>query len=72
MATEKATPKKGGMKAKEMLKQAADEKRKINYRDRIELEVIEDTKFYRKGQKITPHRVMGEQLIKEKIAKEVK
>ena len=62
---------KKGMEAKEMLKAAASEKRKIMYNDRINLEILEDTKFFRKGQKISPHRVIGEQLIKEKTAKEI-
>jgi hypothetical protein len=60
------------MDAKKMLKENAENKRKIKYRSRMTLEVIEDTKFYKKGQIIRPHVVMGEQLIKDKIAKEVK
>jgi len=60
------------MNSKEMLKRNAKAGRKIKYGDRIKLEVISDTKHYKKGQIINPHVVMGEQLIKDKIAKEVK
>jgi len=54
-----------------MLKDAAQEKRKIFRKDRMKLEVITATAFYKKGQIIEPHIVMGEQLIKDKIAKAV-
>jgi len=60
------------MDSKEMLKRNAKAKRKIKYSDRIKLEIITNTKHYKKGQIINPHVVMGEQLIKDKIAKEVK
>jgi hypothetical protein len=63
---------KKSMNSKEMLKRNAKAERKIKYGDRINLEVISDTKHYKKGQIINPHVVMGEQLIKDKIAKEVK
>lgn len=63
---------KKSMNSKEMLKRNAKAGRKIKYGDRIKLEVISDTKHYKKGQIINPHVVMGEQLIKDKIAKEVK
>jgi hypothetical protein len=60
------------MDSKEMLKRNAKAGRKIKYSDRIKLEIITNTKHYKKGQIINPHVVMGEQLIKDKIAKEVK
>ncbi len=63
--------KEGKMDAKKMLKDAAQEKRKIFRKDRMKLEVITTTAFYKKGQIIEPHVVMGEQLIKDKIAKSV-
>jgi hypothetical protein len=59
------------MNAKKMLKEAAQQKRKIFRKDRMKLEVITDTAFYKKGQIIEPHIVMGEQLVKDKIAKAV-
>ena len=63
--------KEGKMDAKKMLKDAAQQKRKIFRKDRMKLEVITATDFYKKGQIIEPHVVMGEQLIKDKIAKAV-
>jgi len=63
---------KKSMDSKEMLKRNAKAGRKIKYSDRIKLEIITNTKHYKKGQIINPHVVMGEQLIKDKIAKEVK
>ena len=60
------------MNAKEMLKENAKKERKIKYGERIKLEIITDTKHYKKGQIINPHVVMGEQLVKDKIAKRVK
>jgi len=67
-----ANTKKSEMDAKQMLKDLADKNVKFKYRDRVFCEVVKDTKFYKKGQKIKPHRVMADQLIKEGIAKEVK
>jgi len=59
------------MDAKGMLKENGSKGTKIFYGERIKLEIIEDTKFYKKGQIINPHKVMGEQLIKDKIAKKI-
>lgn len=59
------------MDAKGMLKQAGKDQRVIKRKKRVRLEVIEATKFYKKGQIIEPHTVMGEQLVKDKIAKAV-
>ena len=58
--------------SKKMLKDLANEGRKIKFNDRIELEILGDTKHYKKGQIIKPHRTFGEVLISKKIAKEVK
>ena len=58
--------------SKKLLKGLADAKTKIKFNDRIELEVLNDTQFYKKGQIINPHRTFGNQLVKQKIAKEVK
>ncbi len=68
----KTTAKKQTMDAKAMLKSNAEARRKIHYRERKQLEVITDKGHYRKGQIINPHVVMAEQLIKDKIAVEVK
>lgn len=61
-----------GVDSKKMLKDLANEKRKIKFNDRVNVEVIKKTKHYRKGQKLNPHRTFAEELIKKKIAKEVK
>lgn len=58
--------------SKKLLKNLASEKRVIKFNDRIELEIVKDTRFYKKGQIIKPHRVFGEELVKNRIAKEVK
>lgn len=59
------------MESKKMIKEATAQNKKIKYSERVTLEVIKDTKFYKKGQVIKPHSLMGEQLIKDKIAKAV-
>lgn len=58
--------------SKKLLKELGASKRKIKLNDRLNLEVVKATEFYKKGQLISPHRVFGEQLIKDGIAKEVK
>ena len=58
--------------SKKMLKKAAENKRKVKFGERIELEIIENTKHYKKGQIINPHVVFGEELISKKIAKKTK
>lgn len=44
----------------------------IRYKDRLKVEIIAETKHYKVGQVINPHKVMGEALIKQGIAKAVK
>jgi len=56
------------MDAKAMLKEAGKSNRKIKFGDRMKLIVVKDGQFHKKGQVIEPHTVMGEQLIKDKIA----
>lgn len=60
------------MDAKGMIEENAKNKTKVFYGERINLEIIADTKHYKKGRLISPHKIMGKQLIKDKIAKEVK
>ena len=57
--------------AKKILKRAAADKRKVKYGERMELEVLKDTKHYKKGQLIAPHTIFAEALIEQKIAKKV-
>ncbi len=60
------------MDVKGMLKRHGKAGTKIRYGTRKRVEVIVDTKFYKKGQILNPHAVMADQLIEDKIAKEVK
>jgi hypothetical protein len=74
MAKEETTEEKefDGMDSKEMIDTNAKKQTKIRYNDRVDLEIISDkTKHYKKGQLISPHRVMAEQLVKDKIAKAI-
>lgn len=57
--------------APKVLKESAEKSRIIKRTDRMTLEVLRDTKYYTKGQIITPHPVLGEELVKNKVAKEV-
>lgn len=57
--------------SKAMLTQNAEKGTKIKYTDRLKVEIITDTKYYRKGQVIEPHKVKGQALIDQKIAKKV-
>ena len=59
-----------GMDVKGVLKKAGQEKRKIFRNDRVSLKIVKSTKHYKEGQIITPHRVMAEDLIRNKIAVE--
>lgn len=71
MATEEKTVKTKGMDAKAMIAENSEKRTKIRYADRLECEVIRDTKYLKKGKIINPHPVMAEQLIKDGIVKKV-
>lgn len=58
--------------AKAMLVKANENRTKIRYADRLELEIIKSTKHYKLGKKITPHRLVANELISLGIAKLVK
>ena len=61
-----------GFDARKMLDRANKEKRKFFYRDRQEVEITKDTRYYRKGQRINPAPLVAEELIANGIAKKVK
>ena len=63
---------KSTVDSKKMLKDLATEKRKIKFNDRLELEILKDSGFYKKGDIINPHVTFAEILIKDKIAKATK
>lgn len=60
------------MDSKNMLKNAANNGTKIKYTDRVKLEILKDTKYYKKGQIVSPHKVVADELVKKKVAKKVK
>lgn len=58
--------------AKAMLKENGEKGTKFFYADRLEVEIVQETRHYKVGQKIKPHKVMAEALVKQGIAKLVK
>lgn len=72
MAESKANTQVKEPSSKAMLAKANAEKRVIKFADRVKLEIIKNTRYYKVGQKINPHRLVAEQLIEAKIAKELK
>ena len=63
---------KNEVNAKKMLEKANAEKRKIKYLDRVKVEVVRATKYYREGQIINPHRLVAEQLVSDGVGKILK
>lgn len=75
MAKEKQTTEDllpNGFDSKAMLAENGAKKTVIRYADRMKLRIVTATRHYAEGQIITPHKVMGEALIKQGIAEEVK
>lgn len=58
-----------GFDSKAMLAENGKKRTIVKYNDRLKLEIVADTRHYRAGQIITPHKVMGEALVKQGIAK---
>ena len=58
--------------AKQMIEKHSVDKTVIKYGERKSVEILVDTKHYRKGQVINPHSIVADQLIDRKIAKAVK
>ena len=54
---------------KKMLSLNAEKGTKIKYTDRTAVEITADTKFYKKGQIVSPHKVKAEALIAQGLAK---
>ena len=55
--------------AKEMLEKNAKAGTKIKYTDRMKVEILVDTRYYKKCDVVNPHKVKGQALIDQKIAK---
>lgn len=58
--------------AKGMIKTNSEKNTKIKYGERKSVEIIKDTKYLKAGRVISPHLVMADQMIKDKIAVAVK
>ena len=58
--------------AKEMLSENAVKGTKVTFTDRLKVEVIKDTAYYRVGDILEPHAVVGQALVDQGIAKKIK
>lgn len=61
-----------GFDSKAMLTENGKKGTIVKYADRVKLQVVKATRHYREGQIITPHKVMGEALVKQGVAKAYK
>lgn len=61
-----------GFDSKEMLLDNGAKGTKIRYSERLKVEIVTATKHYAVGDVINPHKVKGEALIAQGIAKEYK
>lgn len=57
--------------SKEMLKKEGENGTKIKYQSRTKIELLKDTKHYKKGQIIEPHSIVAKHMIADKLAKKV-
>ncbi|HWZ03030.1 MAG TPA: hypothetical protein VNX40_05415 [Mucilaginibacter sp.] len=58
--------------SKAMIEEHAAAGTKIKYNERKEVEIVKETAHYKVGQKVKPHKIMADALVKQGIAKEVK
>lgn len=58
------------MDAKAMIAEHAKKGTKIKYNDRKRVEVVVDTDYMKKGDILTPHRIMADQMIKDGLVKD--
>lgn len=65
-STEDLLPNKFDSKA--MIAENGKKKTVIRYADRVKLKTVQATRHYNEGDIITPHKVMGEALVKQGIA----
>lgn len=61
-----------GFDSKAMLLENGKKGTVIRYNDRVRLKIIKETRHYKEGKIITPHKVMGEALVKQGIAEVAK
>lgn len=58
---------------KKMIEVNSEKKTKIKFNDRVELEIVSDKmRHFKKGDKVKVHRIVAEQYVSDKLAKEVK
>lgn len=62
-------PKVKAFDSKKMIAEHAEKGTIIDYAERMTVEIVENTKFYRKGDIVSPHKIKGQALIDQKIAK---
>jgi len=62
-------PKVKAFDSKKMIAEHAEKGTVIDYNERMTVEILEPTKFYKKGDIISPHKIKGQALIDQKIAK---
>lgn len=55
--------------SKQMLKEHGEAGTKIKFNDRLTVEIIKETQYYKVGKVINPHKIVGEAYIKQGIAK---
>lgn len=72
MAKVETNPEVATFSSRKMLLENAEKGTKIFYNDRLTVEIIKETRHYKVGMITSPHRVKGEALIKQGIAKEYK
>ena len=66
------TPEVATFSSRKMLLENAEKGTKIFYSDRLKVEIVKETKHYKVGMVLSPHKIKGEALIKQGIAKEYK
>lgn len=60
-----------GLDTKKMLKENGNKRTKIRFSQRTKIEILEDTKFFKKGDTLEVHKVVAEQYVKDKLAKKL-
>jgi len=62
-------PKVKAFDSKKMIAEHAEKGTIIDYAERLTVEILEDTRYYKKGDIISPHKIKGQALIDQKLAK---
>lgn len=58
--------------ADKMLKDNGEKKTVIKYNERVQVRLLKDTTYQKKGKVYSPHKVKAEALVEQKIAEYVK